>query len=62
MIPGIKPRSVSPILINKSTPHPFSKNTPRGGRRNAKINLQISLHVNAMISKCGTIKLNFEFN
>jgi len=29
MIPGIKPRSVSPILINKSTPHPFSKIIPR---------------------------------
>jgi len=48
MIPGMKQRRVSPMLINKSTPHPFSSKTPRGGKMKANNSLQMSLHVKAI--------------
>jgi hypothetical protein len=50
MIPGINPKQVRPMLIRRSTPHPFSASTPRGGRMTARMNLQMSVHVKAMLT------------
>lgn len=37
------PRIVNRMLMSKSAPQPTSRNTPRGGRMMAKMNLQMSL-------------------
>jgi len=52
MIPGIKPSRVRRMLITKSWPHPFSARTPNGGRNTARMNLKMSVHVNAMMKDC----------
>jgi len=49
MIPGMNPRQVSAMLIRRSTPHPRSAKTPKGGRIIAKINLQMSMQVKAIL-------------
>lgn len=49
-VPGMKPSRVSPILIRKSTLHPRSASTPKGGRITARITLQISVQVMAMFT------------
>lgn len=48
MIPGINPSNVNPILIKRSTPHPRSAKTPKGGKIKAKMNLQMSVQVKAI--------------
>lgn len=55
MMPGMNPKMVNAMLINKSTPQPFSANTPSGGKMTAKMILQISEQVNGMIGwlACG---------
>jgi len=50
MIPGMNPNIVSAILMRRSTPQPFSANTPKGGRIMAKMILQISEQVNGMFA------------
>jgi hypothetical protein len=50
-MPGMKPRIVSAILMRRSTPHPFSANTPNGGNMMANIILQISEQVNGIFHK-----------
>jgi len=47
-MPGIYPRIVNNILMAKSLLHPTSKNTPRGGKIMAAMNLKISLHVSTI--------------
>jgi len=48
-IPGIYPRQVRRMLINKSAPQPRSKNTPSGGRRTAQMMEKMSLPAPAMV-------------
>ena len=48
------PRSVKPMLMSRSTSQPFSAKTPNGGRRIAKMILQISEQVKGMIIKLFT--------
>lgn len=44
-LPGMKPRQVRPILMRRSTPQPLAQNTPSGGKRRAKRNMQQSAQV-----------------
>ena len=39
----LTPRMVRRMLMHRSPPHPRSRKTPRGGRRTAKMILQMSL-------------------
>ena len=41
---------VKAMLIKRSTPQPFSANTPSGGSKTAKIILQISEQVNGILA------------
>lgn len=49
MMPGMNPSMVSAMLISRSTPQPFSANTPNGGSMTARIILQISEQVNGIV-------------
>jgi hypothetical protein len=46
------PRMVRPMLISRSTPQPFSRKTPRGGRMMAKMILQMSLWMISISADC----------
>lgn len=62
ILPGMYPNKVKPQFINKSTPQPFSARTPRGGKIIARINLQISEHVRAILTDNYFSKLNWNFD
>ena len=47
-LPGMYPKIVKAMFINKSIVHPTSKSTPNGGKITAKMNLKMSEHVRAM--------------
>lgn len=49
MIPGMYPKIVKRMLMNNEDEQPLSKNTPKGGKIIANINLKMSEHVTAMI-------------
>lgn len=46
----LTPRMVNRMLMSKSAPHPRSRKTPIGGRKMAKMILQISEAVKAILS------------
>jgi len=45
------------MLMRKSAPHPRSRKTPSGGRIMAKMILQMSLAVTAMVMEFGYVEL-----
>jgi hypothetical protein len=52
-IEGLTPRMVNRMLIQRSAPHPRSRKTPRGGRKMARIILQISEVVKGILMVVG---------
>ena len=49
VLPGMYPSRVRPMLMSKSTPSPRSNKTPRGGKMMARMILQMSLAVKAIL-------------
>jgi len=49
MMPGIYPSMVNRMLMRKSALQPRSRNTPRGGRKMARMILRMSLPVKGIL-------------
>lgn len=49
MIPGMYPKQVNKMLMSNAPQQPLSIKTPRGGKKNAAMNLKISEQVKAMV-------------